>query len=65
MNLTIRIPDGVYDALKRYKNKEKPHMSLNARISCLTAAHHDILENLRFSILFELFLHSAAMPVPG
>jgi hypothetical protein len=32
MNLTIRIPDGVHGALKRYRDKEKPHLSLNALI---------------------------------
>jgi hypothetical protein len=32
MKLTIRMPDGVYEALKRYKDRERPHLSLNALI---------------------------------
>jgi hypothetical protein len=32
MHLTIRMPDSVYEALKRHKDKEKPHNRLNAII---------------------------------
>ena len=32
MNLTIRIPDGLHEELKRYKAEKKPHLSLNALI---------------------------------
>jgi len=32
MNLTVRIPDGVYKQLKRRKEKAKSHVSLNSLI---------------------------------
>jgi len=32
MNITVRVPDAVYKALKRYREKEKPHLSQNALI---------------------------------
>jgi hypothetical protein len=31
MNLTVRIPEATYNTLLAYKERFKPHMSLNAR----------------------------------